>query len=55
VGDLGGDAGDVAVASVQGSMVQPGPDGHRPPFDTTRRLRRLMGQHGMRTGKWNVH
>ena len=55
VGDLGGDAGGVAVAAVQGSMVQPGPEGQRPPFDPASRLRRRMGQHGMRTGKWNVH
>jgi hypothetical protein len=55
VGDLGGDAGDIAVASVQGSMVQPGPDGHRAPFETARRLRPVLGQHGMRPREWNMH
>jgi hypothetical protein len=55
VGDVGGDASGVAEASVEGSMIQPRPDCHCPPFDTVRRLRPRMGRHGMGTGKKNEH
>jgi len=53
--DMGGDARGVAVAAVEGPVVQPRPDCHRPPLDAVRRLRPHMQRRGTGAGKQNEH
>ena len=54
-GDLRGDTGGVALASMQGLVVQPRPNGHRPAFDTVRRSRPLVDHGSMGMGGLNEH